>query len=98
MKSILLSSFILLATFSFAGNDIKSSIEATITQINSDKNITQIDKEKFVARFNILLQKLNENNTVETQTQITKEYSRLSQNFTKTTGVNLPALTENSSK
>ncbi|MDF1673803.1 MAG: hypothetical protein P1U41_09865 [Vicingaceae bacterium] len=98
MKSLLLSFFILFATFSFAGNNIKSSIEATITQIKSDKNITQKDKDKFVARFNILLQKLNENNTVETQTQITKEYSRLSHNFTKTTGVNLPASTENYTK
>ena len=98
MKSILLSSFILLATFSFAGNDIKSSIEATITQINSDKNITQKDKNKFVARFNILVQKLTENNSAETQAEITKEYSRLSQNFTKATGVSLPALSENTAK
>lgn len=98
MKSLLLSSFIFFATFSFAGNDLKSNIEATITQINTDKNITQKDKDKFVARFNILVQKLNENNSVETQTEITKEYSRLSQNFTKITGVSLPALPENSTK
>ena len=94
MKSLLLSSFILLATFSFAGNDIKSSIEATITQIKTDKNITQKDKDKFVARFNILVQKLNENNT----TEITKEYSRLAQNFTKTTGITLPNLSESTTK
>lgn len=98
MKSLLLSSFILLATFIFAGNDLKSNIEAAITQISSDKNITQKDKDKFVARFNILIQKLNENNSVETQAEITKEYSRLSQSFTKTTGVNLLALPENSTK
>lgn len=98
MKSLLLSSFILLATFSFAGNDLKSNIEATITQISSDKNITQKDKDKFVARFNILVQKLNENNSAETQAEITKEYRRLSQNFTTTTGVSLPALPENSTK
>lgn len=94
MKSLLLSSFILLATFSFAGNDIKSSIEATITQIKTDKNITQKDKDKFVARFNILAQKLTEDNT----TEITKEYNRLAQNFTKTTGITLSNLSESTTK
>ena len=98
MKSLLLSSFILIATFSFAGNDLKSNIEATITQINTDKNISQKDKDKFVARFNILVQKLNETNTAETQSEITNEYSRLTENFTKTTGITLPPLPSNTSE
>jgi|GEM_PF-3299796 len=89
MKSLLLSSFILLATFSFAGNDLKSNIEATITEINTNSAIAQKDKDKFVARFNVLVKKLNENNTKETQNEILKEYNRLAQNFTKTTGISL---------
>jgi len=89
MKSLLLSSFILLATFSFAENDMKSNIEATITEINTNQNVTKKDKDKFVARFNVLVQKLTESNTPETLTEITKEYTRLIQSFTKTTGISL---------
>lgn len=89
MKSLLLSTFIFWATFSFAGNDLKSNIEATITEINTNSAIAQKDKDKFVARFNILANKLNKNNTKETQNEILEEYNRLTQDFKKTTGVSL---------
>lgn len=88
-KILLLSTAIFIGLVAFANNDdLKTTIKSAITTIDNNKKIDQRDKDKFLARFNVLAKKL-ETADAKTQETIAKDYKRLLEALKDTTGLDL---------
>tara|TARA_B100002051_G_C16226370_1_gene388272 strand:+ start:92 stop:397 length:306 start_codon:yes stop_codon:yes gene_type:complete len=89
-KILLLSTAIFIGSVAYANtNDLKAEIQSAITTIDNSQNISKEDKSKFLARFSVLIEKLENAKDAKTKETISKDYTRLVEALKDATGFDL---------